>query len=251
MTEQIKSQNAMRGGCGRYIGIAAIALFGLVVGIAAMLVASTFLVDRAVTQPIESLKKSIGIDATPEIRPNPITIVRSINDLAQLQTASYSMEKIITAKRGEDSLFGLFEDSLIFVAVGEVTAGIDLAKLTPNDIQATSFQTATIRMPQPEIFIATLDNENSYVADRDTGLLAEADSQMETQARQAAEQAILDAAIQEGILDKADENAKVVIDGLLKSLGFQAVIFVEGDMPAVEPFDPEVPKGILEVPVSP
>lgn len=213
-----------------------------------MLLLSSFLVEKSVNEPIQSLKKSIGIGVTPEIRPDSITIVRSINDLAQLQTASYSMEKIITAKRGEESLFGLFEDSLIFVAVGEVTAGIDLGKLTEADIQVTTFQTATIRMPDPEIFIATLDNENSYVADRDTGLLTQADPQMETLARQAGEEEILKAAIEEGILDIADENAKTVLDGLLKSLGFQAVIFVDGDMPPLVPFESEVPKGFLVTP---
>lgn len=251
MTDQNVKQAAAAGGCSRYIGIAALIVFGMAVAVGAMLVASTFLVRDSVVQPIESLKKGIGINATPEVRPDPITIVRSINDLAQLQTASYSMEKIVTAKRGEESLFGLFEDSLIFVAVGEVTAGIDLAKLTESDIQVTTFQTATIRLPEAEIFVATLDNERSYVADRDTGLLTQADPQMETQARQVGEQEILNAAIQEGILDVADDNAKTVLDGLLRSLGFQSVVFVEGEMPLAVPYDPELPKGILDVPVSP
>lgn len=241
------------GGCGKLAMYGVLAAIALVVALGAGALMSTyFLADQAIAKPVQSLVKGIGIGATPEIRPDPVTIVRSINDLAQLQTASFQMEKIVTAKRGEDSILGLFEDSLIFVAVGEVTAGIDLAKLTPNDIQAADFETVTIRLPEAEVFIATLDNGKSYVADRDTGLLATTDPQMETQVRQVAEEEILAAALEENILGIAEENAQTVLDGFLRSLGFTNVVFVEGAMPApVEFGDPEVPKGFILTPMAP
>lgn len=203
----------------------------------------------AITAPVDALVRNLGIAATAEIRPDSVTIIRGINDLAQLQTASFQLEKIVTSSKGQDSPFGLFEDSLIFVAVGEVTAGVDLAKLTENDIRANTFQTVTIRLPASELFIATLDNENSYVADRDTGLLAQADPQMETRVRQVAQSEIEAAALDQDILGVADENAQNVLRGFLQSLGFENVVFVEGNMPPPVPnANPENIKGLIVTP---
>lgn len=209
---------------------------------------STQIVDQAVSQPIERLVKSIGIQATPEVRPDPVVVVREINKLAQLHTAQMEMQNIVEADSGSDAWFGLFEDNLIFVAVGQVQAGIDLGKLTDNDIQAITFQTVTVRLPASEIFIATLDNNKSYVADRDVGLGArvlEPDPQLETLARQTGEQQILDAALENGILEQADENAQLLMEGFLKSLGFKSVVFIDGDMPPPIPYNPEAPKGFI------
>lgn len=222
--------------------LVALAFFG------GFLAVSYVTVDRAVVQPVQRLVRNMGINATPVVRPDPVTIVREINDLAQLQTASYQMEKIITAEGGNDALFGLFEDSLIFVAYGEVTAGIDLAKLTDNDIRASTFQTVTLRLPPAEVFVVRVDSERSYVADRDVGLgarIRQPDQELETLARQEAERAIREAAVEEGILTIADENAKDVLTSLLQSVGFDSVIFVDGELPPPVPFDPETPKGLI------
>ena len=153
-------------GCMRYALIILLGFSGMAIGGAiALYFAGTFFVEQTVSQPIERLVKSIGIQATPEIRPDSVVVIREINKLARLHTAQIEMQNIVEADSGTESWFGLFEDNLIFVAVGEVQAGIDLAKLTENDIQATTFQTLTIRLPASEVFIATLDNDKSYVAD--------------------------------------------------------------------------------------
>ncbi len=236
-------------GCGRTALLVFLGAFGMGLALAVgFVVAGMYAVDNAVVQPMERLVKSIGIRATPEIRPDPVTIVREINNLAQLQTASIQMEKIVTAEIGGNDLLGIFEDSMIFVAVGEVTAGIDLAKMTPADIQAVTFQTVTLRLPPSEIFFSALDNELSYVADRDVGVgarLLNENTDLETQVRQAGEQAIYDAALERDILGIAQTNAQDVLSGFLTSLGFETVIFVEGDMPPLIEYDPQTPKGFI------
>lgn len=241
-----------KSGCLRTFLIGTLIIVGLIIAFGVGITAtSLYSLNKGVVEPIGSLVKKISLDVTPEVRPDPVTVIRNINDLAQLQTASYTVEKIVTADGGSDGFLGIFEDTLIFVAVGEVTAGIDLAKLTENDIRAGSFESVAIRLPEPEIFIATLDNENSYVADRDTGLLTNADPQLETLARQAAEEEILNGALEQGILDIADENAKSVLEGFLKSLGFQEVVFVDGELPPPVEYDPEIPKGFIVTPDAP
>jgi len=83
----------------------------------------------------------------------------------------------------------------------------------------------TMQLPEAEIFIATLDNDKSYIYERDTGLLKKADKDLETIARQSAEDAIEEAALEDGILELARFNAEVFLERLLNDLGFSEVLF--------------------------
>jgi hypothetical protein len=118
----------------------------------------------------------------------------------------------------------LFGDRLLFVAHGVVIAGLDLSKLEAEDIEIRD-GIPTITLPPAEIFVATLDNDKSYVYDRDTGLLRKSDPNLETLARQAAEKEIREVAIEDGILEQANVNAQAFLMRLLGSLGFNDVIF--------------------------
>jgi hypothetical protein len=86
-----------------------------------------------------------------------------------------------------------------------------------------------VTLPAAEIFIATLDNEKSYVYDRETGLFAQDQIDLETTARQSAEQAILEAALDDGILEQALINAENYIARLLRNLGYPEVVFLAPD----------------------
>ena len=83
-----------------------------------------------------------------------------------------------------------------------------------------------MRLPPAEVFVAALDNSRTYVYDRRTGV-AGLNVQLETAARQEAEQLMLQAAIESGLLEKAEGNARDVLRSLLLSLGFEHVIFVK------------------------
>ena len=165
------------------------------------------------------------LNPTTTIMPDPITIVNEIKPLARLETIQYTVEKVITAETGQEILGELFGDRLIFIAHGVVIAGVDLSKLDREDIVITS-GLVEIDLPDPEIFIATLDNQASRVYDRQTGLFRQGDPDLETLARQAAEKEIYQSAVEDGILQKANDNAEVFLERLLDDLGFDEVIFV-------------------------
>ncbi|MEN6298347.1 MAG: DUF4230 domain-containing protein, partial [Anaerolineaceae bacterium] len=84
-----------------------------------------------------------------------------------------------------------------------------------------------VRLPQAEIFVATLDNEKSYIYNRDTGILTHGSVDLETTARRAAEDEIEKAAITDGILTQADANAKLYLERFFLQLGYPDVIFIE------------------------
>jgi hypothetical protein len=164
---------------------------------------------------------------TPTIYPDPVTVVQQVRSLSRLETAQYTIEKVITAETGQGALSALFGDRLIFVAHGQVIAGVDLSKLRGSDVVVSPSGEVTLIMPAAEIFITSVDNDKSYVYDRQTGLLTKGDQNLETQARQVAQQQIEQGALEDGILKLAQDNASSYLERLLRSLGFKNVVFVQ------------------------
>jgi len=162
---------------------------------------------------------------TPTIIPDPITIVTEIRSLARLETIQYTIEKVITAEMGQGSFSFLFGDKLLFVAHGTVIAGLDLSQITSQNLKLEG-NVLTVQLPEPEIFVATLDNDKSYVYDRQKGLLQPGAIDLETKARQAAEQEIVNAALADGILSEAKLNGENYLTRLFRTLGYQEVIFI-------------------------
>ncbi len=161
---------------------------------------------------------------TPTVIPDPVTIIHEIQAVAKLETIHYTVEKVVTAETNQGLLGEIFGDKLLFVGHGYVIAGIDMSKITESDLWLEG-ETLNVRLPQPEVLVATLDNEKSYVYDRDLGILASPDPNLETTARQVAEQEILRAALDDGILDQARVNAEVYLTKFFNALGYKTVVF--------------------------
>ncbi len=98
----------------------------ILAGVFAFGLVSLYNNDTPSQDPIVRLAREMMIPATPVVMPDPVTIVREVNQIARLETASFIGEKVIVAEKNTDSLFGLFEESIVFVAYGEVIAGIDM-----------------------------------------------------------------------------------------------------------------------------
>jgi len=166
------------------------------------------------------------LNPTPTVLPDPVTIIRDVRTIARLETIQYSVEKVVTADSGQGNLEFLFGDQLIFVAHGVVIAGVDLDEISEDDLWLDS-GILYVDLPPAEVFIATLDNDKSYVYDRDTGLFTKGDIHLETAARQVAEDEIAKAALEDGILELARANAEAYLFRFLRTLGYPDVIFVE------------------------
>jgi hypothetical protein len=185
---------------------------------------------RVATRPLVQAEQAIqeGIEQilnpTPTILPDPVTIIREVRSLSRLETATYTVEKIITAESQQGPFAFLFGDRLILVAHGQVIAGVDLAELEGSDITVDEGGRVDVVLPQAEVFVTALDSEQSYVFHRDTGVIG-MKVDLETEARQAAEEEILKAALEDGILDMAQTNAESYIRHLILTLGFKEVQF--------------------------
>ena len=151
-------------------------------------------------------------------------VVQRIQRLQRLETVVYSMEKIVTGEQVNAYLPRMLAGERILLIVhGEVTAGIDLGKLEDAkiDIKGRSIE---IELPPAEVFATRLDNEQTRVYSRETGLFTVPDPNLESEVRRAAERQIRQAAIDGGILKTAAENSRATLSGLLGGLGFENVV---------------------------
>ncbi|MGB8215199.1 MAG: DUF4230 domain-containing protein [Anaerolineales bacterium] len=186
---------------------------------------------QASLNPLQSANSQLGtqvsdlLHPTPTVIPDPVTIINQVQALARLETIRYTVEKVITAETNQGILAPLFGDRLLFVAHGYVIAGIDMSQIKPEDLWLDG-SVLQVRLPMAEVLVATLDNNKSYVYDRQTGLLTQADPTLETQARQVAEQDIRQSALDDGILDQAMANAQTYLLWFFEALGYKQVNFV-------------------------
>src|SRR6202521_2221292 len=151
------------------------------------------------------------------------TVVRQIQQLQRLETVSYTMDKIISGEHANAYLPKfLAGDRLLLVVHGEVVAGINLAGVQPRDVLIQG-QKISIHLPAAEVFSTRVDNARTRVYSRDTGLFSSPDPNLESEVREEAERQLKQAALQDGILKTAADNARSTISGMLKGFGFREV----------------------------
>ncbi len=227
-------------------------IFFIAASVATFAVISTInKADESVVQPIGDLVRQLVLPATPVILPDNSTIVREINNLTRLETASIELEKVITAERGQEILWGAMGETMVFVAYGTVYAGVDFSQMTADDLQVVDPDTVWIHLPEAQYFddIPVLDTERSFVADRDTGLLTKGDPELETEVRRVAEETLREEAMGSNVLEIANNNARQFMQDFLQGLGFENVEFWDETPPEAPPYEQDVPKGYAVTPV--
>ncbi len=142
---------------------------------------------------------------------------------AEQDSVKYTADKIISGEHANAYLPKfLAGDRLLLVVHGEIVGGIDLASLQPGDVLVQGAK-VSIHLPPAEVFSTRIDNAKTRVYSRDTGLFSSPDPDLESQVREEAERQLLQAAVQDGILKTAADNARSTIAGMLQGFGFHEV----------------------------
>lgn len=163
---------------------------------------------------------------TTVINLNGASVIKELRDLNRLETASFTIEKIIDAgTSGNVFQEFIYGDKILLIAHGDVVGGFDLSQLDQNSV-IVSGTTLQITLPKPQILSATLDNAQTRVYDRRLGLLSHGDKDLESKARLAATQSIQDAACKASILTEATNNARKQLTALFKALGFVNITII-------------------------
>lgn len=155
-------------------------------------------------------------------------VVEGVQNLDQLATVRWRESVIVTRESGGTRFERIFSgEKVLLVAAGDVEAGVNLADLDGNDVRVSG-ETATIRLPEPEILSASLDESKTRVFDRDFGALNfRPDDRLAEEARDRAVDEIERAARENDILEQAETNVESSIRSFVTALGFERVKFVE------------------------
>lgn len=153
-------------------------------------------------------------------------IVQRIKGIQELSTTIQTTETIVPAS-AERKLgnISLATTRLLYIARGEIRAGVDLSELTDDDIRINRHQ-IEIDLPTAKILDSKIDVNRSRVYDYDRGFLnlgPDVAPQLQTLAQRKTLLEIVNTACNEGILDSANIKAKETIRQLLSINGYNQV----------------------------
>jgi hypothetical protein len=171
-----------------------------------------------------TLLRFVGGGSSAKVYNTP-AILQQVQTLSQLVTVKYVIEKVEVLEMPSNNLLGQAigsKNRVLLLAHGNVKAGIDFSRLKPEDLKISG-KKISIELPPVEITDAYLDDQQTKVVDRETGLLAPSDKDLEQTARQNAIEDIQRAARQNGILNDASERAVAQLKNLFQQLGFEEV----------------------------
>ncbi len=157
----------------------------------------------------------------PEVDPRTL-VVHQVQGASELTTAIFAMESVVPTSR--DRTLGEYvigKTTLLYIAYGEVRAGIDLSDVDVDDVTVVGDR-LQVRLPPPEILDSKIDVTRSRVYDYDRGFLGlgpDSAPQLQELAQRETLTRIVDIACDSGLLIEANERAEAALTRLLQNAG--------------------------------
>ncbi|MCE7011595.1 DUF4230 domain-containing protein [Kibdelosporangium philippinense] len=181
------------------------------------------LVVTAVLQ-IAGLLPKFGTSTIDRSQP---AVLQAVRDLSQYHAAAGDYQVVVDIEKDvawvPSSIAG---ERTLFVAAGSIDAFIDFGKLADGNIIVSEDRTSVeLRLPQPQLAKPNLDNTRSYVFSQERGLLDTLGALVEPPQQQqfyvAAEQKITEAAQRSGLTERARNNTRAMLTGMMTALGYR------------------------------
>ncbi len=220
-----------RSGCAWAVGGALGCLALLLLPIIILLLAGTITVN-GVVGGIQGL-------LNPPIVTTAQIVLERISGLSQLTSVKYNYSSLVTSQRDmPDVLQFLYGNKLVMVAVGHISAGIDLSQLTAQNV-TQEVGVLRVQLPPPTLQECFLNEQLSYVMSQDTGVFAQELPELSSEARRYALSQFRDNALNEGILNEANTQAQTVLTELLRATAGDVRVEVLTSPPSATPALPE------------
>lgn len=153
-------------------------------------------------------------------------IVSQVRGASELTTAVFTMEAVVPTRQDRNlGGYTLGTTTLLYIAYGEVRAGIDLQDLKPDDVQIVN-NTIQLKLPPPRILDSKIDVNRSTVYDYDRGFLSlgpDVAPQLQMLAQRETLKKIVTAACSNGVLAQANDRSQLVVEKLLNTAGYKQV----------------------------
>jgi hypothetical protein len=168
-------------------------------------------------------------------RSQPV-LLQSITQLSRYEAASGSFEVVVDLQKHSSFLPSFIEGSdTLFVGQGSDIAYVEFSQLKSQAIHVSGDRTAvTVTLPPAQLEPAVLNVQQSYVYAQQQGLanrignFFSGNPNSQQQVYELAQQKIQTAAKQSPLVSEAQKNTRAMLDGMLRSLGFQQVTVTFG-----------------------
>ncbi len=168
---------------------------------------------------------------TEKVDHSPPPILLDLRDLADYHAAQAQFE--VTVDQEDDVRWlpsFIAGERVQFVAVGTVDAVVDFTTLPAGAmVQSADRLSVTITLPAPTLMDPVIDTKQSHVMNRDRGLFNRIggffsdNPTSEQDLYNTAADKMADAATQTDLLQRAEDNTKLMLYTLLKALGIEHV----------------------------
>lgn len=154
-------------------------------------------------------------------------VLQQVREASELTTAAFTMQAVVPTE--QDASFGglvFGKTKLLYIAHGEVKAGVDLSQITADQVQVKQ-DSIQIQLPAAQILDQKIDVNRSQVYDYNRGMLGlgpDVGPELQSLAQQEALQKITSAACEEGLLQKASDRARLVVTQLFRTAGYESVV---------------------------
>jgi hypothetical protein len=165
-------------------------------------------------------------EQTPRRRVDPPAILTQVQQLNQLATVRYTVQKVVGLTEQKQPVGS---EAILLILQASVEAGIDLAALRQGDIAVRPDGTVTLRLPPAKILNVTIDEGETKVWDRSKTWWTPwvpYSLDLEQRARRTGLESIQRAAVEMGILKQAERNAETSIRALLGLAGIESVLVI-------------------------
>jgi hypothetical protein len=199
---------------------------GLLVGVAVL---AAFLVGAGkLGGLLPSLPNPFGSRTVDRTQP---ALLKSLEDLSRYEAASANFQVIVDSEKDARFLPAVIKgERTVYVAGGSVKATVDFSALDERSIQASpDHRSVAISLPEPALAEAQVDPKQSRVVSRDRGLLDRVGSVFsdsptsERNLTLAAQQKMQAAASESDLRNRAEQNTRRMLEGVMRSLGYTSV----------------------------
>lgn len=159
-------------------------------------------------------------------------VLTAMRDMSEYHAAAGQYQVVIDIEQDAKFLPDIIKGKrVIFLAIGSVDSYVDFSKLGDDAVSISSDRTSvTLTLPRAQLSTPNVDpqqsrvlNQDMGVIDRLGGLFSDQPNPQNQQMYILAQQRLAQAATEVGLQKKAEDNTKVTLEKLMRSLGFTTV----------------------------
>ena len=164
---------------------------------------------------------------------SPPALLRSLAELREYRAATGHFETIVDLERDTENVPAFLKgERTLFVAVGNVDAGVDFSRLDARGLDVSADRrSVTVTLPRARLLEPRVDPARSRVFERNRGLIDRLGSVFEDNPTSERElyllaESKLAAAARDpasGLVPSAERNTRAMLERLMRGLGFERV----------------------------